>query len=69
MINIDDFINPIKLKPIYKSEWESNSMYEEDIGIPFIMDDLMGIRPSVFIEKGIGVLEVFESNKINRDVD
>lgn len=69
MITIDNFINPIKLKPLYQSEWESNSMYEEDIGIPFIMDDLMGIRPSVFIEKGIGVLEVFESNKINRDVD
>ena len=56
MINIDDFINPIKLKPIYQSEWESNSMYEEDIGVPFTMDDLMGIRSSVFIEKGIGVL-------------
>lgn len=69
MINIDDFINPIKLKPIYQSEWESNSMYEEDIGVPFTMDDLMGIRSSVFIEKGIGVLEAFESNKINRDVD
>lgn len=69
MINIDDFINPIKLKPICQIEWESNSMYEEDIGVPFTMNDLMGIRPSVFIEKGIGVLEAFESNKINHDVD
>lgn len=44
-------------------------MYEEDIGVPFTMDDLTGIRPSVFIEKEIGVLEAFESNKINHDVD